>query len=175
MITAHRLRTGDKTELQTLFRSSEPITHLKALDGGRAIIASAGQKLIIGNTAEPSPVALKKLSYTWREFECSEWITSLDAWVDQEPPISNPITPRVTYPPPKIARSISVAAGGLKGSIFVYQDLLRKLERMERASNLTLPATRRLHWHRNAVGAVKWSMDGMSSLALGSDICLYSR
>ena len=161
MITAHRLKIGDKTELQTLYKSPDPITHFKIVDDGRTIVASAAQRLIVGSCAEPNPPNLRKVSYTWREFECSEWITSLDARIDpQDLSTHSEKSNKVPNLIPSHIRSISIVVGGLKGSLYVYQDLVEKLERMERAQTFTVPTTRHMHWHRSSVGAVKWSLDG---------------
>lgn len=162
MITAHRLRIGDKTELHTLLKSTTPITHFKVSEGGKYIVASAGQRLMVGITSEPNPPVLRDISYSWREMECSEYITSLDARLNNE----NAGVPDAK--PSKSAssgsrnpRPLNIAVGGLKGSIFVYPDLLGKLIRKEKKPNASAPVAQRLHWHRNGVGAVKWSMDGM--------------
>ena len=162
MITAHRLQIGNKTELHTLLKSTNPITHFKVSEGGKHIVASAGQRLIVGITHEPNPPVLKDLSYTWREIECSEYITSLDAWINNAN--AAPTDTRSSKSASSGSRGprfLNITVGGLKGSIFVYQDLLGKLIRKEKKPNAPAPVAQRLHWHRNGVGAVKWSMDGM--------------
>lgn len=61
---------------------------------------------------------------------------------------------------------VNLAVGGLKGSIFVFEDVLESLTQSENHSqrpNTEPLAARKLHWHRNAVASVKWSSDGESS------------
>lgn len=163
MITAHRLQIGNKTELYTLLKSTTPITHFKVCEGGEYIVASAGQRLMVGITYEPNPPVLRELSYTWREIECSEYITSLDARINNVN--TAPIDARSSKSASSGSRgprSLNITLGGLQGSIFIYQDLLGKLIRKEeKRPNATAPVAQLLHWHRNGVGAVKWSMDGM--------------
>jgi len=64
-------------------------------------------------------------------------------------------------------QTLDVVIGGAKGMIFVYEDLLNNLVQSERASKASEPAAdlkpRILHWHRQAVGTVRWSLDGMAT------------
>lgn len=161
MITAHRLRIGDRTELHTLLKSTTAITHVKVSEGGKYVVVSAGQRLIIGITSNPSPPGLRELSYTWREIECSEWITSLDVRMNNANAApTDAQNSQSASSGSRGPRSLNITVGGLKGSIYVYQDLLGKLIRKEKRPNAAAPVAQRLHWHRNGVGAVKWSMDG---------------
>ena len=155
-ITAHRLRIGDRAQLHTLYRSQSPITQLKVLDDGRVVVASAGRRLIIGTTNEPDLLNLKDVSYTWREIESSEWISGLDVKVS----IDNRLKAKANNPQPQAVPSIDVVVGGLKGSIFSYQDVLGNLLRKESNQTSMAPFSQKLHWHRNGVSAVKWSLDG---------------
>lgn len=164
LISAHRLERGDqvtKTDVKTLLRHQDPLSSLRTLAGGRFIVAASRSQLMIGHTTGPNPSMLQNLSYTWRIIECPEWITCIDA--------------RVSYPekvekPSKGGRrrieALDIAVGGLKGSIHVYDNLLGKLIRTEQPTSKGLQEdikSRRLHWHRNAVLSLKWSLDGTYS------------
>ena len=157
MITAHRFKNGTKAELHTLLKRSDQITHLKVLAAGRLVVASAGQRLLLGNTDEPCPSDLKSIVYTWREIECSESISSLDVRITHN---ANDTKDVSTIKAPRQMQSLSLAVGGSKGAIYVYHDMLEKLVRKEKNAKLPAPTPQRLHWHRNEVMAMKWSADG---------------
>ena len=167
MITAHRLSgkaDASKTELRTLLKSSEPVTALKVLAGGKIIVASSGPRLMIGTSDLAVPASLNDLSYVWRELSCPEWITSLDA---RSPSDASrvPGTGLVGTNPPKSKGqpAVDIVVGDLKGAIFVYEDLLGKLVRKERRGKSVTGqdlTPQRLHWHRNGVATTKWSLDG---------------
>ena len=168
MITAHRLSgkaDASQTELRTLLKSPEPLTALKVLAGGKIIVATSGSHLMIGCSDPASPPSLNDLSYVWREISCPEWITSIDVRVpsvaSQAP---GSVAVRVKSSNTKGQGPMDVVVGDLKGSIFVYEDLLGKLIRKERhgesvrGQDLT---PQQLHWHRNGVSTTKWSLDGV--------------
>ena len=70
---------------------------------------------------------------------------------------------------------MDVVVGGLKGAIHVYDDLLRKLVRLEthsQDSTFTDVNSRHIHWHRNAVLTVKWSKDGNYIISGGQETVL---
>ena len=149
-----------ETDLATLLKYEEPLALLRVLDGGRVIVAVSGRKILVGTTSDPDQPALQALAYIWREIICSEIITSLDirSKHDNEPIKKFKGAGNVIIP------AIDIVVGGLQGAIFIYEDILRRIvskehKSQEGAKDVLLP--RKLHWHRNAVSAVKWSKDGM--------------
>lgn len=162
MITAHRLMAGEnasESDIRTLLKYEEPINSLRILEAGKLIVASSGHKLLIGSTESPDQPTLKEVSYIWREITCSEWITSIDTRLR---PVSNS-SKKEKGTKAAISGAVDIVVGGLKGAMFIYEDLLGRLILKESKStagaedNLT---PRKLHWHRNAVSSVKWSVDG---------------
>ena len=145
MITAHRLPDDGTTSVKTLLRSPDPINFFKVVEGGSVVVAVSGQLLLVGKLNGPSSPKVKDMVYTWREIRCSERVTCLDVRLSS----ADTIDPRV-----------DVVVGGLLGVIFMYQDLLNGLISKERNRNARTPSAQKLHWHRNAVGAVRWSRDG---------------
>lgn len=157
LLAAHRLMGGQeaaKTELEVLLVYTEPLTSLKILDDGKVIVATSGTKVIIGTTEAADKPSLKEIVYVWREFECSEWITSIDVQIELAP-----VKPEKSH---SVGIGFNIVIGGLKGAIFIYENILRKLINKETSSKSKDEEInpRRLHWHRNAVAAVKWSADG---------------
>lgn len=174
LISVHRLagnKDGAKTEVKTLFTNQQALSSIKILEKGRVIVATSGSQLIFGVSDEPAPSPLRDVSYTWRIIECPEYIVSMDVRVRLCEEMQ-----KVSKKGRSPANVIDIVVGGLKGSIHVYEDLLRKLIRRDhhtsKGSSVDI-SSRRLHWHRNAVQAVKWSADGGFSLlqALNLLIC----
>ena len=161
LLSAHRLATDGEntlTEVKTLLKFEDRLTCFMVLIGGKAIVATSGQQLIIGTSDSPVPEKLNELQYVWRIVDCPEWIVSLDVRCR-----GSERTSRKHVSKGGMLEAIDVAIGGLKGAIHLYEDLLQKLLRKEKAgnvANLENIASRSLHWHRNAVLAVKWSLDG---------------
>ncbi|MCJ1388675.1 hypothetical protein MMC18_001524 [Xylographa bjoerkii] len=173
MITAHHLRLGkdaNQTEAHTLYKSTEPISSLKVLGSGDVVVASAGSRLILGNIANSEDSVLKNVKYTWRELTCPEWITTIDVRMsgDQKEAVDG----GTMSASPTSSNSIDIVTGGLKGSVYVYRDLLAKLIQKERKKHLPPPIAQHLHWHRTGVGAVKWSADGNYIISGGGETVL---
>ena len=163
LISAHVLAHGEassKTEVKTLFTSSKALTSVKTLESGRYIIATSGAQMIIGVSNMPSPVRLQDLAYTWRTVECPEWIVSCDVRV-----LLQDKDRRYSKRGKERADCLDIAVGGLRGSIHVYENMLGNLilkEQQKGKEGSDSIKSRRLHWHRNAVLSLKWSLDGMS-------------
>lgn len=161
-LTVHRLLGGSeasKTDLGTLLKYSDPLTFVKILDNGRTVIVTSGSRVIIGTSDMPSPDSLKDLSYVWRDVSCPEWITSIDVQLrPYDKTLKKPKSPKKAF-----HGAVDIAVGTLRGQIIIYDDLLENLIRIERgtkAQQVDGVSSRRLHWHRSAVLALKWSMDG---------------
>ena len=152
-ITAHRLKGGEdakNTEVKTLLKHSGSLTSLQLLDFGKTIIATSGSKIILGRCSQPQLKKLEDVQYQWREVDSLEWITSANA---RERPRKANSSPAI----------VDIAIGGAKGSIYVYEDFLGQLKRLEKKSKggtFERVKPRLLHWHRNEVLTVKWSLDG---------------
>lgn len=166
MLSAHRLMGEQevaKTEVITLHKSQEQLSSFKVIEGGQVIVATSGRQLIIGTSTMPGPSNLRELSYIWRILECPEWISSIDVRMRHVGNLETQARKKSL-----LRDSLDVAVGGLKGAIHIYEDLLKKLFRREQAASkngaMEDIASRKLHWHRNPVLAVRWSLDGESTL-----------
>lgn len=163
-ITAHRLLGGQnatKTDCVTLLKRSQPLSSLKIMDDGKIIVATAGSHLIIGTCENPNNTPLRDVTYIWREMECPEWITCVDARIVN----SGKAAKKPKLAKPTLQGAVHIVVGGLKGSIIMYEDILKKLMEKERNSKIqdtTNITANRTHWHRNSVLSVKWSADGTS-------------
>lgn len=170
-LTVHRLLGGSeasKTDLGTLLKHGEPLKFVKILDNGRVVVITSGSRVIIGTCDRPSPDSLKDLSYTWRDVDCPEWITSIDVQMrPYDTTMKKPKPSKKSFP-----GAVDIVVGTLRGKIIVYDDLLGNLIRVESgttAQQVDSISSRRLHWHRSAVLTLKWSLDGTYSVFPLSD------
>lgn len=168
MITAHKFGSRDdptKTDLMTLLKHDGPLRSLKVLDRGSVICAATSDGFIVGkrNNGNLSDTTLKGLNFTWREVKCAEAPTCLAVRVvtgSAEPAIkqSKKKSQARTY------RTVDIAVGGSTGCVYVYHDILTKLDMNKSLGTETrsagAPTVRELHWHREAVAALAWSLDG---------------
>lgn len=147
-ITAHCLRgkyDEKKTELVSLLKYDEPLRSLKIVNDGRTIFAISSETLLIGKRSKHHGNDFADLQYSWQEIKCPE--------------------PPLCFDVQASGGIIDVVIGGLKGCILVYQNLVQRLGMsktslgtVERASRIN---ARELHWHREGVAAVAWSLDGV--------------
>ena len=163
MLSVHRLadgKDGAKTDAKTLLTNQQALSSVKVFEKGRVIIATSGSQLMIGSSEESAPFSLKEVMYRWRMVESPEYIVSTDVRVRPSEKIQKMPKGRESA-----ANAIDIVIGGLKGSIHIYEDLLWKLVQRDRRGKRSPPeiVSRRLHWHRNAAQAVKWSADGRCS------------
>lgn len=165
LLSVHRLAGGDdgtKTDSKILLTTQQALSTVRVLENGRVIVATSGSQLIIGSSDEPAQLPLKDVSYSWRIIECPEVIVSTDIRIRPSEKIQ-----KMSKGGSSNANPMDIVVGGLKGSIHLYEDLLRKIIKRDRRAGTGTSAeitSRRLHWHRNAVLAVKWSADGKVSL-----------
>ena len=149
-ITAHKIPSERKKGtpgLQTVYTTQHPITSMQALNVGEIIVAATATSLLVGTTSAVETDLLQSISYHWHVIPCPENIAVFDARVSHDKSSSSK------------KPCLDVAIGTANGVIFVYRDLLRTLSQKEHHK---APTAKRLHWHRQAVGAIKWSEDGMS-------------
>lgn len=159
LLSAHRLagvEDAANTDVVTLLKYEETLSSFQVLEGGRIIVAAAGSHVLLGYCEAPDVPTLQDLSYVWRVMECPEWVASIDAR-------NRPRPEMVAEKKAGNRETVDIAIGGHQGSIYIYEDLLAKLIRKEHFPNKATAGditSRRLHWHRNSVLAVKWSLDG---------------
>lgn len=172
LLSVHRLAGREecaKTDVKTLLTNQQALSSVKVLGNGRVIVATSGSQLILGTSDEPAPSPLNDVSYWWRVIECPEYIVSTDVRVRSSGEIK-----KMSKEGGSTSNTIDIVLGGLKGSIHIYEDLLRKLIKRDRAGKKSSAdvTSRRLHWHRNSVQAVKWSADGNYVISGGQETTL---
>lgn len=174
VITAHTLQNGfeaAQTEHVTVLETRTSLRSFQVLLEGKVIIAASRDVLVIANMDKPGDKSLRESAYTWRELKCTEPITCFDAMAVIRDSKKTKKLQQKSHTLPS-DQSLNVVVGGARGMIFVYEDLLNSLVQSERGNKPTeLTADlkpRILHWHRQAVGTARWSLDGMTAVLLCS-------
>jgi NET1-associated nuclear protein 1 (U3 small nucleolar RNA-associated protein 17) len=150
------------THVPIFFLHNQDLLFLKIVDGGNTIFASSSQTMIIGNVKsellssgiDSNPLLFNR-RYIWRELQSNEALTCLDAKVR-----SRPVGHNLARSNKLNAEMYDLVCGGVRGTIYIYEDILHKLEEREAKPNKSLLVPTLFKWHREAVGAVKWSLDG---------------
>lgn len=135
-----------------------PIQNLRFSWDGQVLAASSGKDIIIGTLNSPSGSPFSDVWYEVFIMDCSDDITCLDLRVAQRVHLTK--QSQIEMGDQLV---LDVVVGCARGGIFYYNDILPQLRLLHKATNITKSLQpRRLHWHRKAVHAVKWSRDGES-------------
>jgi NET1-associated nuclear protein 1 (U3 small nucleolar RNA-associated protein 17) len=151
-----------ETAAKTIYTSTQRINFMKTAKGGTVIVAASGNRVLLGSLRSIEFGTIDKIKYEFRVFESTDAISSLDIKTsDRE---KAPVVKGQTL---KGFPIVDVVVGDVKGSIFVHNDLLQNLYMSQRGGQ-EVPGIslipRKLHWHRQTVYTVKWSLDGMKFL-----------
>lgn len=168
IVNVHALRTksqASKTEVKRILKTSSAITHLQILLQGIYVVIATADTITIGKRLKPSRTAVQEFEYMWREVKFSKHITTCSAYFRQ---------PEASEKNKKTAQDqrdvLDLAIGDDSGVILLFEDILASFAAVENvqkgSKNKTDSAEslrpKRFHWHRNAVGSVRWSLDGKS-------------
>ena len=163
-LSAHKLHRGkeaSKTAVVTIFQSSQRILGFQVSPDGQNIVAITKESFRIGTLERRKDGPLNGINYDWREISTPKQILCFGTRTQA--------IKKSHKKDSKIKQTLSqqqldVVVGSVSGALYVYEDVLNTILRMEKAKNQTYNAAdmepRILHWHREAVGAVKWSLDG---------------
>lgn len=167
IVNVHALRTGAQastTELKPILKTSSSILGVQVLLQGKFVVVACGDSLMVGKRQKPSKTAVQDFEYVFRELKFAKRITAFDAYVRD--PLETP---------GKAAKSaqeqrdvIDIAIGDDSGVILLFEDILSSFSAIEasqkggksKADNAENLRPKKLHWHRDALGSVKWSLDG---------------
>jgi len=166
VVNVHALRTKSqdaKTELKRVLKASSTICGIQVLLQGKYVVLSTKNSVLVGKRVKPTQTAVQDFEYIWREFTFSKHVTTFNAYHRA----------RETSAKAKKASQdqrdvLDIAVGEESGVVFLFEDILTTFAAIETTSNGKKKNTdnaeslrpKRYHWHRDAVGAVKWSLDG---------------
>jgi NET1-associated nuclear protein 1 (U3 small nucleolar RNA-associated protein 17) len=158
-ISAFAVQNQTSTSVSKLFQSQYDLQMLQVLNGGEFITVASNSVVIIGKRIKARPgqtgdeLGSAINEYRWNELGFPQGLTCFDAHVKSN--TLGDVNKSNQSKKAKNSGNIDIAFGSNEGSIFLYEDI---------ANNILKPSTlrpRKLHWHRNSVGSVKWSVDGM--------------
>jgi NET1-associated nuclear protein 1 (U3 small nucleolar RNA-associated protein 17) len=165
-VSVHALRTKEQaspTESKRILKTTSAIVGIQVLLKGRIVIVACNDSVFIGSRSNSHKAELQDIEYVWREFQVSSHISTFDAYLRLSSESYKGRDPLFEQQP-----NVDLAVGDDQGVVHVYDDIITSLVRAEKVQdqdggNATRPeglSPRRLHWHRDAVGCVKWSKDG---------------
>ena len=162
-ISAHHLpdMTGvEESSQKTLYRTDQPIFNLWVSDDGRSVVATGKERIVIGFRQNQKSPLVKGLNYKWWEFSALSGIISFDVQQLGPSTTGNPAPP------------VNLVIGCHDGTVQYYLDVVNKMFEIEKMRRVTTPPNTRLRWHRDLVGAVKWSRDGNYLVSGGMETVL---
>jgi NET1-associated nuclear protein 1 (U3 small nucleolar RNA-associated protein 17) len=158
-ITAHEMsqETPSDTPTRTIYTTPNRIQFLKTAKEGSVIVAASGNRVLLGRLRSTEYNTVENIRYEFRIFESTEVIKSLDVRVSERKD-SDGLKKSLKKSP-----VVDVVVGNIRGVLFVHNDLLAKLFSQQADGKLPPGISmvpRKLHWHRQVVHTVKWSLDG---------------
>lgn len=149
-----------------------PIRSIDVKEGGSVISAITLSGILIGSPSQSS-TGQTPTKYVWREITCSEPPACFDVKIKAKDQRNAGKHPSTTAPQ---KWTVDVVVGGIRGCIYVFQDVLRRFEKTSKSgANISTASTSReqqLHWHRESVGSVTWSLDGQYIVSGGKETVL---
>jgi NET1-associated nuclear protein 1 (U3 small nucleolar RNA-associated protein 17) len=142
---------------RTIYSTPNRIQLLKTAKEGNVIVAASGNRILLGRLRSSDYDSVENIRYEFRVFESIEVIKSLDLRVSDRKETDG------LKKSLKKSPIVDVVVGDVRGVLFVHHDLLAKLFSQHVDGKLPLGISiipRKLHWHRQAVHTVKWSLDG---------------
>jgi NET1-associated nuclear protein 1 (U3 small nucleolar RNA-associated protein 17) len=160
-VTAYTIARSDGKFKSTtaILQRDMKLAEIKSYAEGSILVAYGDDKTLVGYS--PKGPGDSPSEYTWRELTLPSTITSLDAQVS---------TP--TLKPMRKVPVVDIVVGLESGVIMQYEDLLYKLIGKEKNNTADDITARKLHWHRTAVNAVKWSKDENYIISGGNESVL---
>jgi NET1-associated nuclear protein 1 (U3 small nucleolar RNA-associated protein 17) len=178
ILNIHALRTkaqASQTDLKRVLKTNSAIRDIQVLLQGKYVIVASTDSITVGKRVKVSKTALQDFEYVWREIMFSKRVTTFSAYFRE---------PLETAKAKKAAQDqrdvLDLAVGDETGVIFLFEDILASFAAVEgsqkgkkgRSDNADTFRPKRLHWHRDAVGSVKWSLDGNYIISGGDETVL---
>ena len=155
--------TAPKTELKQILNTASAIRGVQVLLQGKYVVVATADSLTVGKRVKITRTALHEFEYVWRELKFSKHITTFSVFHREK---------QETGSGKKAVQDqrdvLDIAVGEETGLILLFEDILTSFATIENSQKGKKDRTdaaeslrpKRLHWHRDAVGSVKWSLDG---------------
>lgn len=152
-LVAYDLSDFTNPKSHILQNESGKVSILRAGNGGSALVAIAGNALIVGALKRSTLHSVEDLVYDFYSVNATDDICCLSIRHT-----AKKLSPKgkASHDPNEFI--LDVAVGCARGAIFTYSDLLTQLQCKSKKG---LDAPKKRHWHQKAVHSVTWSNDGM--------------
>lgn len=132
-------KTGGRTHLFS-HPGGKAIERLRTANEGRVVVGAQGNTLFVAGLQAGKE---SQLAYEVFAFDTADEVASLDVQAPEE-------------------TQVDVVVGCVRGAIYVYGDVLKRLQTAAAGDALKKKGIkpRKHHWHSRTVHAVKWSRDG---------------
>jgi NET1-associated nuclear protein 1 (U3 small nucleolar RNA-associated protein 17) len=154
--------SGAELREYVVLRTTRPIVSLKAVQAGQVLIVSDSQNLFIGRLGIHGTEAVTSIVCNWTDITLPVKVTSFDLRENSD----SSLKPSAQLNSKRDYGSVDLVLGESGGSILICCDIMKTLIPN---NGKVLPVLRKLHWHRDAVNAVRWSKDGTSFLRIFAD------
>ncbi|PGH19293.1 hypothetical protein AJ80_04046 [Polytolypa hystricis UAMH7299] len=155
------IKVGGQWKTKVILTTATRLDSLKVTVGGRIIVCTAGDQLVVGQVAQSDSGSLNAL-YTWHEIALPVSVTCFD--------IRQAVSAQKASAASAKSQVLDLILGEQGGSILVCTDFLNSILRRQSTNDVgTALVSSRLHWHRNRVNSVKWSKDGNYIISGGTE------
>ena len=145
------------------------VQSLKCSRSGRILIATTSDSILVGalkNSVDVSAISSASFEYDWEEIRCKLPPNCFDFRIAEATNARiETILETDRIPEVNVHDRLDIAFGGLDGCIYVYDSILGNLgiiDGRQQPLKRTQLSPREMHWHREAVGALAFSPDGMA-------------
>ncbi|KAH7380676.1 quinon protein alcohol dehydrogenase-like superfamily [Pyrenochaeta sp. MPI-SDFR-AT-0127] len=177
IINVHALRTksqASKTELKRVVKASSAIRGIQVLSQGKYVIVACADSVMVAKRLKLNKTALQDFEYVWRELKFSKRITTFNTYLREPEDVG-----KAKKPTQEARDVLDIAVGDETGVVLLFEDILTSFAAIEtqkgnksKTDDAESLRPKRLHWHRDAVGAVKWSLDGNYLISGGDETVL---
>lgn len=173
-VNVYALLPKSRVEVKQVLLTKSAIRSMQVLLQGKYVILASAESITIGKRIKISKTALEEFGYVWREIRFSKRITTFNAYF-REPQASK--GKKAVQDQRDV---LDIAVGEDTGVILLFEDVLASFAAIESSqkSKSDKPDSaeslrpKRLHWHRDAVGSIKWSLDGNYIVSGGDETVL---
>lgn len=159
-VFAYQGKLGSATKSESVLilkRRGDGLQLLEASADGQILVGALHDRLFLAVASQTGTGKLEMLPYEFFSFDVPDLITALDLRVYARP-----------FSTGGSSMVVDVVAGGSRGAIYAYRDVLSRLQALGKLHKDGLQV-QKLHWHRKAVHSVKWSRDGNYLISGGSE------
>ncbi|KAI8965429.1 WD40 repeat-like protein [Daldinia sp. FL1419] len=167
-IVACDVRRSKFKGFSPLLTQTMPISNLRSVRDGYALVASADRTIVLGTLKVSTAKHVNELEYEFFTLDCNDEIICLDVRVTDRVHLN-----RKTQIEAGNELVIEIVVGCARGAVFFYNDILPQLRRLHGSKgHRGSLQPRKYHWHRKAVHTIKWSRDGHYIISGGSESTL---